>query len=291
MEHSSSTSYRKRSIVAVVVIHGIGERQPMDTLRGFASTLIGHRFMSKPDRVSGLDLRRLRGLKTSGDRETDFYEFYWAHHIRGTTWTHVFHWLITMLPCKPTNRLAAYRRLIRMWWSAWALVMIAVALGLASLAYLYQNPVLESLLAIIFGGGLATVLCFIGFLLSPVLRVVGDAARYLDCSPENVAERQEVINEGVTLLTGLHRDPQIDRIVVVGHSLGSVIGYDILKRFWMTVHTKMIVDAETEKLVRTCCASCPDMSRGSTTSMTLRRRRIKRSNTTSGSGSGTRTLL
>ena len=137
-----------------------------------------------------------------------------------------------------------------MWWSAWALVMIAVALGLASLAYLYQNPVLESLLAIIFGGGLATVLCFIGFLLSPVLRVVGDAARYLDCSPENVAERQEVINEGVTLLTGLHRDPQIDRIVVVGHSLGSVISYDILKRFWMTVHTKMIVNAETEKLVR-----------------------------------------
>ena len=34
------------------------------------------------------------------------------------------------------------------------------------------------------------------------------------------------------------------RVVLVGHSLGSVIAYDILKHYWQEVNGKMRVDPE-----------------------------------------------
>lgn len=64
-------------------------------------------------------------------------------------------------------------------------------------------------------------------LLSPY---IGDAARYLRNTPENVAARQEIRKLGVEVLDQLH-DPRrkYDRIIVIGHSLGTIVGYDILR--------------------------------------------------------------
>ena len=45
---------------------------------------------------------------------------------------------------------------------------------------------------------------------------------------ENVAARQTIREAGVDLLTKLHGSGNYDRIIVIGHSLGSVIGYDVL---------------------------------------------------------------
>lgn len=83
---------------AVVVIHGIGEQRPMDTLRGFVEAMIptdtpgGTPFYwSKPDRLSrNFDLRV---LKSSGRTSTDFYEYYWAHKMQGTKVGHLLGWL------------------------------------------------------------------------------------------------------------------------------------------------------------------------------------------------------
>jgi len=66
---------------AVVVIHGIGEQRPMDTLRGFVEAVIPADtpeatpfYWSKPDRFSrNFDLRV---LKSAGRNSTDFYEYY-----------------------------------------------------------------------------------------------------------------------------------------------------------------------------------------------------------------------
>jgi hypothetical protein len=73
------------------------------------------------------------------------------------------------------------------------------------------------------------------------LRGVGDAARYLSNSPDNVEEREKIRAGLVTLLDRLHqqKDPytglhSYDRVVVVGHSLGSVIAYDALRAYWTT---------------------------------------------------------
>lgn len=67
-----------------------------------------------------------------------------------------------------------------------------------------------------------------------VLRIVTDAARYLDNTPENIGERQIIRAECIKFIRQLNesKDPKYDRIVVIGHSLGSVIAYDALKFLW-----------------------------------------------------------
>jgi hypothetical protein len=62
--------------------------------------------------------------------------------------------------------------------------------------------------------------------------VAGDAARYLSPEPGNVAARQQIRQSGVQLLEKLTQSGRYDRIVLVGHSLGSVIAYDVLNFAW-----------------------------------------------------------
>jgi hypothetical protein len=71
---ASPSEYRQ----AVVVIHGIGEQRPMDTLRSFVSNVVGHNYqvLGKPDRISdSLELYRLSAHKQGDIPRTDFYEF------------------------------------------------------------------------------------------------------------------------------------------------------------------------------------------------------------------------
>jgi hypothetical protein len=69
-----------------------------------------------------------------------------------------------------------------------------------------------------------------------LLQWLGDAARYLSPAPTNIDLRHNVRQKGVSLLRVLHRSRRYDRIIVVGHSLGSVIAYDILSRYWIECH-------------------------------------------------------
>ncbi len=79
-----------------------------------------------------------------------------------------------------------------------------------------------------------------GFLAARITRTLGDAARYLaGTHPGNVEENETIRRAVVDLLTRLHdvTDPdtgrnRYDRIVVVGHSLGSVIAYDAVRLLW-----------------------------------------------------------
>ncbi len=67
----------------------------------------------------------------------------------------------------------------------------------------------------------------------PIIKsIIGDAARYLNPAPSNIHQRQEIRAKGVDLLKNLHASQEYGRIVIVGHSLGCVIGYDILTYAW-----------------------------------------------------------
>jgi len=82
---------------AVVVIHGIGEQKPMDTVRGFVDAVMPlpsnpnkPKFWSKPDPMSELfELRKLTAPQSRTVPPTDFYEYYWAYQSRGTRFVHV----------------------------------------------------------------------------------------------------------------------------------------------------------------------------------------------------------
>ena len=69
-----------------------------------------------------------------------------------------------------------------------------------------------------------------------LIKFLGDAPRYLLPLPENIALRQAIRAAGVELVERLHRDGY-DRIVILGHSLGSVIAYDIVTNAWIAMNT------------------------------------------------------
>lgn len=224
---------------AVVLIHGVGEQIPMDTLRGFVEAVwsddpslrrpkVPATVWSKPDTMSGdLELRRITTAENRERRRTDFFEFYWAHLMRQTTWSHVRAWLRVLLFRSPRRVPPQLRGL---WWSVVGLLAAAALVGLAHASGLLSlSPSLLSLLgaAWFFGGG-AIVTLF--------LHVAGDAARYLHVAPGNIEVRRHIRQAGLALLERLHESGEYDRIIVVGHSLGSVIGYDLLTHYWSRVH-------------------------------------------------------
>ncbi|WP_295414061.1 hypothetical protein, partial [uncultured Thiodictyon sp.] len=221
---------------AVVLIHGIGEQIPMETLRGFVDavwskdTAIHHPFRaptvwSKPDDISGsFELRRLTTGRNRAEVRTDFFEFYWAYLGRDTRTAQVTAWLRLLVLRRP-SRIPAPLRLI--WW----LLVGSALVALVSL-YAFGMPkpgdwIPAPAWAIGLAGGLLSALAG-GFL----VKYIGDAARYLHGAPDNVEHRQKIRTKGVELLKKLQDSGQYQRILVVGHSLGSVIGYDILTYLW-----------------------------------------------------------
>jgi hypothetical protein len=218
---------------AVVLIHGMGEQKPMDTLRSFVSAVLSQakprRLFSKPDRMS--ETLELRRLTASGDRRrpiTDFYEYYWAYQMEGTTFKHVRAWFRTLLLRSPRNVPPSLRFL---WALGWMVLAVAGYLALANLLRpaAAPAPVTWTGLALLGFGALVQVFA---------ISSLGDVARYLSPAPYNIAIRQRIRSEGIALLRKLHECGRYDRIIVVGHSLGSVIGYDILGHLWAQMNTK-----------------------------------------------------
>jgi hypothetical protein len=64
---------------------------------------------------------------------------------------------------------------------------------------------------------------------------LGDAARYFRNSPGNVAARREIRKQAVDTLEALHTSGHYDRIIVVAHSLGTVVAYDMLRAYFARV--------------------------------------------------------
>jgi hypothetical protein len=75
----------------------------------------------------------------------------------------------------------------------------------------------------------STVLLLIqGFL----IRFFGDVGRYTLASPGNITARQKVRDRGLDLLKQLSSSGRYDRIILVAHSLGTMIAYDLVCLLW-----------------------------------------------------------
>ncbi|MFT3738276.1 MAG: DUF1097 domain-containing protein [Breznakibacter sp.] len=228
---------RKRQ--AVILIHGIGEQRPIDTLRSFVESVTGYLkerhhfgedeviFWEKPDPESGnFETRKMTVRKGLKHPTTDFYEFYWAHHFRDTNFGHVKDWLRRVVFRRPGS---VSPRLKTVFVVVWAIFLLILAL---MVYYACTHGLMQlwgSLVALASGVALTVLLKLVA---GPLFGYLGDAARYLDPAPGNIGERKSIRSEGITLLTRLHESGKYDRIVIVGHSLGSVIAYDLVKFLW-----------------------------------------------------------
>lgn len=94
----------------------------------------------------------------------------------------------------------------------------------------------------------SVLVSLLGFVIGRVVRTLGDAARYLSFQPDSVEETDLIRQQLLELLEGLHdaRDLdtdryRYDRIVLVGHSLGSVIAYDGIRLLWNRKYRKLVL--------------------------------------------------
>ena len=260
---------------AIVIIHGIGEQIPMSTLTGFIDavwtydeTLVDrgkpdpntgrvrslNASWSKPDeRNRSFELQLVTTETGKNGKRCDFFEYYWAHRVTGTTWEQVRAWLFGLMLRNPFTNVPP--RVLPAWLMMWLMLFavlyaslvagIAASEGaidpatagfwpahatLALAAWLEQWP--NWLIATVWGAiSLASA-----FLLKIMVDVAGDVVRYVEARPANIAIRQSIREHGVQLLETLmgfdeHGNAMptpYDRIVMVGHSLGTIVAYDIL---------------------------------------------------------------
>ncbi len=236
---------------AVVIIHGIGEQRPMDTLRRFVEAVLYKEnqntdentlppYYSKPDTISdSYELRRIKLKKLTGINEdwynTDFFEYYLAHHMSGTEWWHVLSWIwrilhrslsdlreifhrhlsdVTEKDCEKQKRIANeyhrnhernHMRLGLLYALTFAFIIAAIVVVLTFVIFTMSRPVvaITGAPAIL----LALIACF-KFLPRLFLRkaknTIGDAARYLDIAPANIARRYDILRGGKDVLRSLH---------------------------------------------------------------------------------------
>lgn len=201
----------------------------MQTLRGFVEAVLGTQqgktnYFSKPDRISAtLELRR---LQSRGRPSVHFYEYYWAHSISDTRLRAVLIWIVRLPFRRWKNIPSSSRSLILLTWLVVAGISISLASGIVAPIYRWYTSLTK------FGALWFSASIPFWILAYFLTRYLGDAARYLDPQPENVQIRQKIRSEGISFLRALHEKRDYDRIVIVGHSLGSVIGYDIMSRYW-----------------------------------------------------------
>ncbi|HEY0923861.1 hypothetical protein [Rheinheimera pacifica] len=247
--HSSKAKLKQ----AVVVIHGMGEQHPMETIREFVNhvwkqdgKLHEPHFWNKPSSVSeSFEQRRITTdspkINDSENRvsRTDFYEYYWAHHTVGTKWEHFVGWFLTLLKCPPSRYSDHPGTLQPLWYILWALLLICtVSIGgwlfivSCLIGYFESHHFMAFLLGILITGIEATALLYINKIRKFFTDYFGDVARYVRANPANITIRQEIRKGGIELLERIHQTGDYNRIVLVGHSLGSIIAYDILNHLW-----------------------------------------------------------
>lgn len=226
---------RSRERQAVIVVHGIGEQRPGQLLRQFVTNVFdraaGEVHFIKPDYIAPLFEMRMATVPRNDSTRptTDVYELYWAHLIRDTTVAQVYGWMFRLMISRDHT---IPRTLIHLVWG----LRTTIVAALLVFVWLMTKDVSGWLT----GLGLGSI-AVLPALVSTALKVfrdqfivgyAGDAARYLEARPENIARRQEIREAGANLLDALHDKGRYSRIIVYGHSLGSVIAYDILSHAW-----------------------------------------------------------
>jgi hypothetical protein len=123
---------------AVIIIHGMGEQVPLETIGDFVDTVYtrdpafagatvqtgGNLTSMVPDPVTGsAELRRITTHPRDGSKRTDFYELYYADIMDDNPLDVVTSWVATLLLRSPF-RLPARAQVIILWLVLWALAVI-----------------------------------------------------------------------------------------------------------------------------------------------------------------------
>lgn len=238
---------------AFIVIHGIGEQNPFEALDSFTRGMVkqlesqgvplgaAHRIAERKN-AAGSEWTEsyVRLTPPAGNDVIDIHECYWAYLTEEKiSVTEVWQWVERTLEGtrnfyreneelvhqyekdgKVRFRLERVARDLR--WLSLLYPVIRFAIVLLSLfSRITQLQFIEKMIA-----GLNR-------LLKPILvGYIGDIAIYttMDAKSRFFQLRQQILAHTETLLEAVLADQDYDRVIIAGHSLGSVIAYDTLNR-------------------------------------------------------------
>ena len=248
---------------AFLVVHGIGEQEPFETLDNFSRGLMSY---FKSEGISfradhKLAQRRgaggsswtesfIRLRSATGEDWIDVHEYYWAYLTEkkiaaGEIWQWLDQTFQGLVLFSEENRelQQRYERHGRPYWTRLNHVLtllrwfypIAWALRAAIPAWRWLRWIREG----IERWGVVILVDFIG-----------DIAIYTttDQKASHYQIRQRILSESQVLLEQLLADGDCDRVLIAGHSLGSVIAFDTLNRLNIQANLSTNGSVSLEKL-------------------------------------------
>lgn len=263
---------------AVVIVHGMGEQRPGDTLNGFINAglaldgPVSRRFYySRPDTVSdSFEARRFLSPRSGERPQTEFFEYHWAHLMQGNRLDDLWPTFRRMLLTDPRRVPSG---LLLVWVLFWLLIVGAAWATiwgpLSGLPIIADGPAVV-LQALVGAGATAALLSYLASrVLAPgITKSFVDVVRYLDTSPRSYEVRRQIRKGFIDLLTNLHDrtlsgKPRYQRIIIVAHSLGSYIAYDGISYLWGQMNHKTSGKAGLDGLaeVEQAAADLPESPR------------------------------
>ena len=228
---------------AVVFVHGLLERRPMDTLDAFAKAVLtphdGEReYQPEPLEVTDSYEARRYVAPSAG---TELFEYDWSFLMTSARYAGFVAALARVFLRRPRH---VPDQLFGIWRLAWLALLVPVALLVGVIVvggFLLHTGVAGWIVGVIS----SVVVLTIGFgVLRTAPRVLTrsflttgfvNVARYFDPAPESYAARRAIRGGLVDLLSTLHQG-RYARIVVVGHGIGGCIAYDALTELWAEMY-------------------------------------------------------
>ena len=235
---------------AVIVVHGMGEQKPLDTLKEFVRTALKpkdaaaapeHRrayYYSRPALVSdSYEARRYiaRFLGSPANPiqgQTEIFEYHWSYMMTGNRFSDVIPTTLRLVLRPPWKVPVGLRGL---WTIVW-LVALAAAAAILAVTFYFPNLGVATRTAV----NSSIVAALVAFAwrkaTTGVTASFVDVIRYLDTSPRSYTARRAIRGGMLDLLRNIHDAGQYTRIVVVAHSLGAYIAYDAMHSLWFELH-------------------------------------------------------
>lgn len=251
---------------AFIVIHGIGEQNPFETLDGFGRGLLGLFEKQGIDFKLAHQLRHhqhgnwtesyLRIAPQRGKSFIDLHEVYWAYLTENQISTkEIRQWLEATL-AGVKKFFAENQQLIEKYEEAEQVAQLQeLNKKLLWGAKLYPAGSfllnLFSPLSKFTGGWMEPAKEWLGDKFSPYLTgFLGDVAIYTttDRKSKFFNLRQKILADALAMIKSVLVDPEVERVVLCGHSLGSVIVYDSLNRLQLEASLPECDGVPLEKL-------------------------------------------
>ena len=254
---------------AFLVVHGVGEQNPYESLDSFVrnfwdllkeenkAKITGHHKHQK--RNGWIDNYVSLGIDKASKPDIDFYEYYWAHiPQRKVNLQEIYDWLLaTSKGAKEfydeNNELAAkYEGLgskafengtfKKHWYLKHVSLIFRLLTLVKSIPLIEKIPLLKYLEPLIS--------LFIRKAEKLIIDYIGDVVVYTstDIKAKTFETRKQILGGAVERLRLLIEDDRYEQIIVVGHSLGTVISYDALNRINLEMNVDETLRKKAEKV-------------------------------------------